>query len=943
MPNIIDILARAQSLMNETALNSITPPRAGGIMYDTLLVLNQMQLEGASLLISKVYSSVSAMESDTTPTSDLTGRALKPGQLVVIVTSDTSSSDMGSEYRYNGPGSWTYVGKVGGLPLDTVPTNGSTKGITSGAVYEVKKEIDQLAVGDGDYRNESSPAINAYTSRETVDASSLTLRNYSIKTDGTYGTSSTYKHSSVEIAPGNAVSISAPSDNYTRLCFVKSLSSPSSGGAIDLCSGQSVIEVSAGTSRAFVAPADAVAVLVYRGSSPYPNTPSNLLVISAVVPANNLETASPSVPLAANQGVILSEGVADANRRIDKEGLSETTPRDLSLLELLNYYINTSTLKWNTNTSYKHKTFAVGEGEIYLVTANNDVQARVAFLTSNSVTAGADAPLVQGTSIITIPAGKSMVVKIPAGCTYLYYYCGIADGTTEPASPSSIALMRIDAAAFATKDEVQFQTAVDVEAAELLYYYVTAAGNWSANGYHRHIVVPVTAGEKYIIAGKTNYSTYLSFLTKKGDVNSGGAVPLVPDTEIRLWINAGTTKAITVPTGCKYLCFAATMSQSEYNQSHRLRTPASITKVEEVKDVLFNLVGQSGSILSLNPDREWIPKMMAAQKRYFTSSDTTEQNPLVIVHLSDIHGNWENVRRFMEFCDRYSDYINIRLNTGDTVADDYADGIDGYASIPDVGKIINIIGNHDSSKYEDGVRDWNYYCGLPCYNTFIAPFVSSWGVTQPEGAAENGYCYFYKDYDAKKIRVVFVDIMAYDDTENTWLASVLADALENEYHVVIATHYAGVRKSGESDQAVFEKVACNYTTLYSMGGSSANLTPYNYSAYKMMITVDDFMQAGGHFVGYLQGHYHADFVAKCAEFPSQLIFAIGSSKAGEVRDYKHTLGTRFQDEFQVVSIDTKNTIIKVFKVGANIDRYGRTKGSVCVNYTTGELLGEGMS
>ena len=143
MPNILDILARAQSLMNETALNSITPPRAGGIMYDTLLVLNQMQLEGASLLISKVYASVSAMEADTAPTSDLTGRALKPGQLVVIVTSDTSSSDMGSEYRYNGPGSWTYVGKVGGLPLDTVPTQNSTKGITSGGVYAAQAAIEE--------------------------------------------------------------------------------------------------------------------------------------------------------------------------------------------------------------------------------------------------------------------------------------------------------------------------------------------------------------------------------------------------------------------------------------------------------------------------------------------------------------------------------------------------------------------------------------------------------------------------------------------------------------------------------------------------------------------------------------------------------------------------------------------------------------------------------
>ena len=134
MPNIIDILARALSLRQETELNSITPNRAGGIMYDTLLVLNQMQLDGGALLISKVYASVAAMEADTTPTSDLTGRALKPGQLVVIVTTDTSS-DMGSEYRYNGPGSWTYVGKVGGLPFDTVPIQNSTRGITSGAVY----------------------------------------------------------------------------------------------------------------------------------------------------------------------------------------------------------------------------------------------------------------------------------------------------------------------------------------------------------------------------------------------------------------------------------------------------------------------------------------------------------------------------------------------------------------------------------------------------------------------------------------------------------------------------------------------------------------------------------------------------------------------------------------------------------------------------------------
>ena len=143
MPNILDILARAQSLMNETALNSITPPRAGGIMYDTLLVLNQMQLEGGSLLISKIYTSVSAMEADTTPTSDLTGRALRAGQLAVIVPADTSSADLGKVYRFNSAGSWSLCGKIGGLPFDTEPADGSTNGITSGAVYDVKQDLER--------------------------------------------------------------------------------------------------------------------------------------------------------------------------------------------------------------------------------------------------------------------------------------------------------------------------------------------------------------------------------------------------------------------------------------------------------------------------------------------------------------------------------------------------------------------------------------------------------------------------------------------------------------------------------------------------------------------------------------------------------------------------------------------------------------------------------
>lgn len=191
MANILDILTRAQALRQETALNSITPDRAGGIMYDTLILINQMQLEGGSLLISKVYSSVAAMEADTTPTSDLTGRALRPGQLAVIVPSSSTSSDMGAVYRYNEPGSWTLCGKIGGLPMDTVPTEGSSNGITSGGVYQLQQEvttdISQLQQEvDGIIDVTSTPSPNLF------DKSAAVSGKYVNKTTGAFASTTNW-------------------------------------------------------------------------------------------------------------------------------------------------------------------------------------------------------------------------------------------------------------------------------------------------------------------------------------------------------------------------------------------------------------------------------------------------------------------------------------------------------------------------------------------------------------------------------------------------------------------------------------------------------------------------------------------------------------------------------------------------------------------------------
>ena len=306
---------------------------------------------------------------------------------------------------------------------------------------------------------------------------------------------------------------------------------------------------------------------------------------------------------------------------------------------------------------------------------------------------------------------------------------------------------------------------------------------------------------------------------------------------------------------------------------------------------IIDAVGSGTSILDVNPRDEFQPKMLSAKKRYYTESNANKPYPVVIAHLSDIHQNWDGVSRFLQFADEYSSYIDMLLNTGDTTTDYYSDDISGYAAIEGVEKIVNIIGNHDTAS---DYSHWQAHVGVDAYKKFVAPWVDSWGVTQPSNAAANGYCYFYKDFAESNLRVVFVDVMGYDSVQNTWLTNTLNSAKANGLHVVIATHFAGSTDSNSKD--TFVKIPCNYTTLYGLEGdiSGAGTNKYNTYAYNMMITVDSFIKAGGVFVGYIQGHLHAELFGKVAQYPNQYIYAVGGTIAREKRDYLYKKDTHKQ-------------------------------------------------
>ena len=211
MATLQEILARAQALREETELGSISPERAGSIMYDTLQQINQMQLLGASLVINKIYASVAAMEADSAPVSDLSGTALKEGQLAVIVPSDTSSSDLGSVYRYNGTtdgvSSWSFVGKIGGYPMDETPTEGSTRAVTSGGVYSKVSQLAQIVGQISEGTTVISPNL--------FDKTARTEEKYVNKTTGALATSTNWDVSDYidvsSLAPGTSMCVSMAS------------------------------------------------------------------------------------------------------------------------------------------------------------------------------------------------------------------------------------------------------------------------------------------------------------------------------------------------------------------------------------------------------------------------------------------------------------------------------------------------------------------------------------------------------------------------------------------------------------------------------------------------------------------------------------------------------------------------------------------------------------
>lgn len=110
--NATELKKRAIALAEKTKIDSVTPEEVGQLSNDIVEYIENVELNGSTLGIRKTYTSVSAMESDSTAPKDDKGVLLRRGMLVNIYNQEEpDSADNGKVFSFQNPG-WAFRGTV---------------------------------------------------------------------------------------------------------------------------------------------------------------------------------------------------------------------------------------------------------------------------------------------------------------------------------------------------------------------------------------------------------------------------------------------------------------------------------------------------------------------------------------------------------------------------------------------------------------------------------------------------------------------------------------------------------------------------------------------------------------------------------------------------------------------------------------------------------------
>lgn len=157
-----DLKKRAIALAEKTKIDSVTPEEVGQLSNDIVEYIENVEINGSSLGIRKTYTSVSAMESDSTAPKDDKGVLLRRGMLVNIYNqSEPDSADNGKVFSFQNPG-WAFRGTVdaGYATKEELTELGKELNFTNKSISLIIGDLENLEYTESECINENMSLNN---------------------------------------------------------------------------------------------------------------------------------------------------------------------------------------------------------------------------------------------------------------------------------------------------------------------------------------------------------------------------------------------------------------------------------------------------------------------------------------------------------------------------------------------------------------------------------------------------------------------------------------------------------------------------------------------------------------------------------------------------------------------------------------------------------------
>lgn len=811
--------------------------------------------------------------------------------------------------------------EIGAVPSDLSPTKDSTNWVTSGGIYNSILPIDEELYGkrvyntftEGKYINQDDGVIKSNANWAITDyipvPSSGTITVYFMTTGVVnYAACAFYR-----------------SDMTWRSCYTTNGYTNSRTITYDYTS-DNVAYIRCGLWLANIEQCqvivDGEVVWNYSG-----RTGSSL--VETISKLDNIDNN----PTENSTNLVSSGGVFDSTKKV--KFIAENTKEEsinISIYTVNNYYIAWGTGKWDSSSSGSTQCIfiPVNVSRIYKLTANVSYVTRYAFLTTNTISVRTAASFASGTTQKAVDANTTAELYPPEDAKYLYLTLKI--GGTNSTPQSVIELLPLKEA-FDEIDEIEKGNVSPIKYDMTQTKIIDARVSSSTFGQPINATNNVWGCTQYIDLYGAKYVKYYANAVSTSNNYAGvtGTVYYNENKEpltsgIRL-ISYNASQASfawftdIVPEGARYMRIGCAYSLNQSDEYCAYPQKISTDSIYGLQDILDDVTNKESTILN--------------NSRY--STDGATSGTVGFLHFSDIHGDEGAAQKIRAYYDKYSSYINDMISTGDVVYYYADDGITFYTN-NNLTDALLALGNHDGATSDgpnkQGSADWDAKGAQWDYETYFAPYISGWNVTQPTDAATNYLMYYYKDYTTPKVRLIVLDVMHQDAAQLQWLQDTLADAITNDYTVVVASHYVPntytadyIVKRADGDKTTFQSYASN--SLTSIDTRFKLNTAY-------ADAVETFITNDGKFAVWLCGHYHTDYFTYSDTHPNILFCAINQAgyRRGGSSGYR-VVGDHCAN---MVTIHPASNLIKIHRIGITSDRFLRPINVVTYNYSSKKVI-----